>query len=305
MEYISDEIALISSLQFAPIDPIPLRSRSQHTLHSSTPDHRVKLLQSRLQTLVAAHQAAILDNVGDINVVRNEIQSTLELLRETLSEIIDSDRFEVIKAIGQREDANRRQAEIDRLTSPAETDAAEFDQEKAEVAQIDRQMKELKNELTRLQSRRLELGKSLRQRQTARLKHNEQHQVELKRLRSLPTRQDLTESIDQLQSKIRQYEKEAVALDEGGSLLQLVMQELVRVEEHVKETLREKPVDNTKLLSLFTETIGRLEDWLNQVKAKEWKLLEVVLEAEVEGYRIAKTMVEQQVEDKTKSAKTE
>lgn len=256
------------------------------------PDHRVKFLQSRLQSLVAAHQAALFADVGNVSFIREEILETIESLGSLLSGTVDADRYEIVKLIGQREDADSRREDIDRLKSNPEVDASGFDEDQAELSRIDNQIKDLKKELAVLQGRRTRIVSTLKQRQTLRLKRNKQLGIELKRLQSLPTREVLGESIQRLQTKVAKDERELNALNDGGKLLADIIQELTTSESSVKTILVAPSVDISALLSVFTATIEKLEAWFHQVTDKEWRLIQVILEAELEGYRTAKDLVE-------------
>lgn len=284
----------MSSLRFAPVDPIPVRSLSRSSHTSSLPDHRVQVLQNRLQSLVSNHQKALfIDKNGDVSVVRHELLDSMGELQDVLSESIDSRRYEVVKFMGQREDADARREALEQTKPDTESESVEFERDQAELKRIDTLISDLKSQMTQLQGERSVIKDKIKDRESRRVKRNQQFQVELTRRRTLPTRDQLTASINESQQQITKDEREMNALRDGRQVLADIFQFLGTTERQISTLLQSNTHNDTDLLNLLNCVIDALDVKVGEFQKDGWKLLEVVVMAEGEGYKAAKSMIQQ------------
>lgn len=316
---VADEIALLHSLRFTPISPARHATRRSTTVKPrETPAHRrAKELQSTLQRLVEVHQGALFDGTGDLSWIRNELHSVVCMLRDALNETLEIQRFDVIKLRAQKEDAEVAAARIESLSS-REAEGSRFDSTQAELAVVEEQIAQVKLQLEALQKRRSDLKNELRSLQDDRIRKNEDNDKELKRLRALPTVEELDTSIMELTTSVDKDEAEVIALTDGADLLLQVIEFLRATEARILDILVASQSNSpyhshTSLSSSFPDksqkspsTLGdseqkrvfdvllgaskQMDEWLNFASQNGWKLLEVVIESEREAIELARTL---------------
>lgn len=316
---VADEVALLHSLRFTPISP------ARHATRRSTPakpretaaHRRARELQNTLQRLVDAHQEALFDGKGDLSWTRNELHNVVCMLRDTLSETLETQRFEVIKLRAQKEDAEATAARIESLSS-SETDGPRFSTTQAELAVVEEQIAQVKLQLDALQKRRSDLKNELRSIHDDRIRRNEDNGRELKRLRALPTAEQLDTSIMELTTSVDKDEAEVVALTDGADLLSKVVEFLRQTESKILAILvtsqtnspnhsrtsstssspgerDETPSTSTdsdqkQVFDVLLRASKQMDKWLEFASENGWKLLEVVIGSERESIEIARTI---------------
>ena len=98
MEPESDELLLLSSLRFAPIDPQPRRTLADEKGRVNI-NQRTELLQLQLQKLISQQQDALFSGIGNLEAIRGELPLAMRALRDAYKEDVAKAHFKVIVSV--------------------------------------------------------------------------------------------------------------------------------------------------------------------------------------------------------------
>lgn len=294
MSYVSDELALLSSLRFAPIDAKLYRNSPSSESVLATSNRHATRLQGHLQTLITAQQGALFDGVGDISAIRRDLLDTMTRLHRVVASSVDEHRCESIKLMGQREDCDVTERKIEALLAPhlskdEDEEEASYTRHSSELKSIEAEIHQAKSRLVILERRRVEVKGTLRDLEIARARKNLKVQGEVKALRQLPTRASLSASIAKVQGIIDLEESEVAGLGDGTALFSDIVIYLSAREADLVKSLNQD--EREQVADTINIVIRKLDAWLDIIREKGWKLLEVVVGSERESYERAKRMI--------------
>ena len=280
-----DELALLSSLRFAPLGSQPLRLSRQD---SQTSEGEASRLKEHLQNLITAHQSSLFDNFGNVEPLRRDFIHNLQALEHVVRDILDAQRFELIKLMAQREDSSSVVAQIEALTTTTSLET-EHGQESDDLFQLEQEILRLRQQLDDLETRRAQLKSNMERKRAQKTKKIRDDIGELKRLRALPSCEELSSAIKSLNLRIKDNEDEVEALSQGADMLHTIVDFLHDSEQEIGLILTKG--DDEALASEFDRVIDQLSQWNDTIQEKQWKLLLIVVGSELESFKIAKSMI--------------
>lgn len=313
----SEELVSLSSLRFAPVDPITM-GPSPTAYATDEVDGTASLptlrdaCQTTLTDLVAAHHAALFHGLGDANRVRDDIVRTMEDLADILAESLYAQRRKVVALLGRREDVDlvtdRLATEITdgdedeedddtRTASGAEQeDGVRLQSLEADIVRMEESLRDLLVRKGRLVLQIRE-GKRRRDRRAARRDEGERQ----RRDNDL-VRREIVDSLETTRAEIERDEREVEALTDGVGLWREVAAEMIFRETQLARLLRvDRPEwsrdeeAKAQVGTVMESTLDLLDGWLETVKRRGWTLLDVLLTSERETYRLAFAMLQDKV----------
>lgn len=306
-DLVPDEVSLLQSLKFTPISPARYTPTKKAAVkqHERITTRHARQLQKTLQNLVQAHQTALFEGTGSIDEVRNDLYAAVCSLRDVLDDDVHLNRHEVVKLHGQREDVDSLETRMEELSSDS-TKNDQYKTEEVELQRVENEISQVKLQMKALEKRKSDLKRSMQDIQLNRMQKNQETEQELTRLRGLPSAEEITESIKELNKVIDKEEQEVDALSEGSELLAEVIEFLSKTETRLAEAIQvglrtsrsSSPTSSShattssdEMMAILDQSAHQLDQWLELVTEKKWKLLQVVIASEREAVESARSMI--------------